>query len=103
MSLYAGYRVGGGNQSSNEPAMAGLMHDETKVLLDPYATSVVSRARWGERGDSKLDYESNEVLGLADTWPQAAAPVPDPKEKPFDWQVASRTDCAYLFSSGCMP
>jgi pullulanase/glycogen debranching enzyme len=70
--------------------MAGLMHEESKVLLDPYATSVVSRARWGEKGNQALDYESDQVLGFADTWPQAAASVPDPKAKGFDWQVGNR-------------
>jgi pullulanase/glycogen debranching enzyme len=69
-------------------ATLGLKHDETKVLLDPYATSVVSRARWGERGNQDLDYENPAVLGLADTWPQAATPLPDPNEKEFDWQVS---------------
>lgn len=68
-------------------ATVGLKHDATKVLLDPYATTVVSRPRWGERGNQDLDYENPEVLGLADTWPQAATPLPDPNEQDFDWQV----------------
>ena len=55
-------------------------------MLDPYATSVVSRARWGEHGPDK-DYESDHVLGLAGTWPQAAAPVPGSRMQHFDWQV----------------
>ena len=68
-------------------ATVGLKHDETRVLLDPYATSVVSRQRWGERGNQDLDYENPDVLGLADTWPQAGTPLPDPNEHMFDWQV----------------
>ena len=84
----AGFRVAGANQEShNSPQSVGLRHDATKVLLDPYATSVVSRPRWGERGNPHLDYKDPTVLGFADTWPQAASPLPDPDEAPFDWQV----------------
>jgi pullulanase/glycogen debranching enzyme len=84
----AGFRVGGAHEgSAKEAAAAGLRHDASKVLLDPYATSVVSRDRWGERGSEKLDYSSDDVLGLADTWPQAASPVPDPDARPFDWEA----------------
>ena len=84
----AGYRIKGFHEDEVKgDATVGLKHDETRVLLDPYATSVVSRAHWGERGNQDLDYENPEVLGLADTWPQAGTPLPDPHEHEFDWQV----------------
>ena len=86
--LHAGYRVGGAHEGTKqEAAAAGIRHDESKVLLDPYATNVISRGHWGERGNDRLDYGRDDVLGLADTWPQAASPVPDPHARHFDWQV----------------
>jgi isoamylase len=50
---------------------------QTSVIIDPYAKAVLSRRRYGELG-AQLDYESDEVLGLAETWPQAAAFLPKP-------------------------
>jgi hypothetical protein len=47
------------------------------VIIDPYARSILSRRRYGELG-AQLDYESDDVLGLAATWPQAAAFLPKP-------------------------
>jgi pullulanase/glycogen debranching enzyme len=94
--------VGGMHEGTDgQAAEAGLRHDASKVLLDPYATSVVSRARWGEQGNPHLDYESDGVLGLAATWPQMATPVPDPRAHPFDWQVCLIAACS--FPSGHLP
>lgn len=90
----AGFRVGGVHEGTDgQAAEAGLRHDASKVLLDPYATSVVSRAQWGEQGNPHLDYESDGVLGLAETWPQAATPVPDALAELFDWQVCLISAC----------
>lgn len=50
---------------------------QTQVVIDPYAKAVLSRRRYGELG-AALDYEKDEVLGLAATWPQAAAFLPKP-------------------------
>jgi len=50
---------------------------QTSVIIDPYAKAVLSRRRYGELG-AQLDYEKDEVLGLAATWPQAAAFLPKP-------------------------
>lgn len=50
---------------------------QTQVIIDPYAKAILSRRRYGELGP-QLDYESNDVLGLAATWPQAAAFLPKP-------------------------
>lgn len=50
---------------------------QTQVIIDPYAKAVLSRRRYGELG-APLDYEKDEVLGLAATWPQAAAFLPKP-------------------------
>lgn len=47
------------------------------MIIDPYAKAILSRRRYGELG-AELDYESDEVLGLAATWPQAAAFLPKP-------------------------
>lgn len=53
------------------------IHPQTQVIIDPYARAILSRRRYGELG-AQLDYESDEVLGLAATWPQAAAFLPKP-------------------------
>lgn len=50
---------------------------QTQVIIDPYARAVLSRRRYGELG-AQLDYERDDVLGLAATWPQAAAFLPKP-------------------------
>jgi hypothetical protein len=50
---------------------------QTQVIIDPYAKSILSRRRYGELG-AQLDYERDDVLGLAATWPQAAAFLPKP-------------------------
>lgn len=57
------------------------------MVLDPYATTVLSRRRYGELA-KPLAYGSPGVLGLAPTWPQAAAGLPQPpgRAAPFDWQ-----------------
>jgi pullulanase/glycogen debranching enzyme len=54
--------------------------------MDPYAKGILSRRRYGELGPAHLDYKSEEVLGLAPTWPQAAAFLPKPDEEEFDWE-----------------
>lgn len=48
---------------------------------------MLSRRRYGELGDASLDYTSTEVLGLAPTWPQAAAFMPRPGDADsFNWE-----------------
>jgi pullulanase/glycogen debranching enzyme len=59
---------------------------QTQVIIDPYAKGILSRRRYGELGPAHLDYKSDEVLGLAPTWPQAAAFLPKPGEDDFDWE-----------------
>jgi isoamylase len=54
------------------------------VVLDPYAKGILSRRQYGVLGPN-LDYTSPEVLGLAETWPQAAAFLPQPHDA-FDWE-----------------
>ncbi|KAK9833179.1 hypothetical protein WJX74_009440 [Apatococcus lobatus] len=79
-SLY-GFRTSGPHQSSNETAV-GHRYDEAQVMVDPYATGLISRRVWGEHSP-ELDW--GKVLGLATTWPQAAGIVPS-QAPPFDWQ-----------------
>ncbi|KAF8057146.1 ISA1 [Scenedesmus sp. PABB004] len=85
-TLLYGYRVSGPNQKSNQPGDAGHKFDDTQVILDPYAKAVLSRRRYGELGPAHLDYASADTLGLAPTWPQAAAFLPRPAEEAFDWE-----------------
>eukprot|EP00775_Hariotina_reticulata_P003086 gene3086-3365_t len=86
-NLLYGYRVSGPSQDKdNSPAAAGHKFDDTQVIIDPYAKAILSRRRYGELGPSHLDYEDPEVLGLAETWPQAAAFLPKPQDEEFDWE-----------------
>jgi pullulanase/glycogen debranching enzyme len=63
-----------------------INNQQTQVIIDPYAKGILSRRRYGELGPAHLDYKSDEVLGLAPTWPQAAAFLPKPGEDDFDWE-----------------
>ncbi|KAF6257870.1 isoamylase [Scenedesmus sp. NREL 46B-D3] len=84
-SLLYGYRVTGENQDTNKaPSAVGHKFDE--VVMDPYAKGILSRRRYGELGPAHLDYKSDKVLGLAPTWPQAAAFLPKPDDEDFDWE-----------------
>jgi hypothetical protein len=68
-------------QPDRFPAAHTCLHSpsspQTQVIIDPYARAVLSRRRYGELG-AQLDYERDDVLGLAATWPQAAAFLPKP-------------------------
>ena len=90
-SLAFGWRAAGPNQDDAAedddagapgPA-AGHGYDAGVVLLDPYAKAVVGRSRYGELGPD-LPYGSPGVVGLARTWPQAAAALPAPDA--YDWE-----------------
>jgi isoamylase len=86
--LLYGWRLDGPRDAVGDgfdPAAAGHGFDPRRVLLDPYARAVFNgRRRFGELGP-ELPYGAPGVLGLARTWPQAAAPVPEPAP-PFDWE-----------------
>eukprot|EP00879_Flechtneria_rotunda_P004985 GHRR01005261.1.p1 GENE.GHRR01005261.1~~GHRR01005261.1.p1 ORF type:complete len:888 (+),score=273.41 GHRR01005261.1:539-3202(+) len=85
--LLYGYRVSGPNQDQNkQPGTAGHKFDNTQVIIDPYAKAILSRRRYGELGPKHLDYTSSNVLGLAETWPQAGAFLPKPQDEEFDWE-----------------
>lgn len=56
------------------------------VVLDPYATTVLGRRRYGELGP-ELAWKTPGVLGYASTWPQAACALPSPfEDEEFDWE-----------------
>ena len=61
-----------------------MRHEAGAVVLDPYAEIVVSRNRWGQLGRD-LNFGSDSVLGMARTWPQSAAALPNPHEPQFQW------------------
>lgn len=82
--LLYGYKVFGAHQDKHEDA-PGHRYDETKVMLDPYAKAVISRRHYGQLGPD-LPYESEDVLGMARTWPQHACVLPGPADKDFDWE-----------------
>lgn len=67
--------------------IAGHRFDDSKVVVDPYAKLVISRRQYGQLAP-ELPYGKGEVLGLARTWPQAAAVVPGPESvtESFDWE-----------------
>ncbi|CAK0735857.1 hypothetical protein CVIRNUC_000651 [Coccomyxa viridis] len=85
-TLLYGYRVGGRHQDKDktESAAAGQRHDEATVLLDPYATAIIGRRKFGELG-ADVKYGPGGVLGLARTWPQHACALPSPEDA-FDWE-----------------
>eukprot|EP00887_Chlorella_sp_A99_P006221 scaffold3.g6221.t1 len=83
-SLLYGYRVLGPSQA-RQPEAYGQAYDASRVVLDPYARVIFTgRQRFGEMGP-ELAYGSPGVLGLARTWPQAAAALPQPAAA-FDWE-----------------
>jgi hypothetical protein len=89
LAMASGYRVYGAHESDPDcKKAAGLRHDSSKVLLDPYATSIVSRPRWGEFGNQNLDYEDDSL--------------PDPDYRGFDWQVCICI-CVVLFAVPSFP
>ena len=57
---------------------------QSRIVLDPYAHTVISRRQYGQLG-ADIQYGQPGVLGLARTWPQAAAAVPDVAPA-FDWE-----------------
>jgi len=81
--LLYGYRVLGPHQD-RDPNCHGHRHDESIVLLDPYAKVVLGRRKYGALG-AELDYANPAVCGHAATWPQMAAALPPPADS-FDWQ-----------------
>lgn len=99
--LMYGYRMAGPNQEKKSggegaeaaAAASGHRFDESVVLLDPYATSIIGRSKFMELGPEGLDY-GGAALGLARTWPQAACGLPcssgdaDGLDEgaPFDWE-----------------
>lgn len=93
--LLYGYRVQGKHQLVDTLSQ-GHRHDESRVLLDPYAHAIISRRSYGHLGADLL-YPHREpgspplqpggTLGIARTWPQAAASVPClSSESSFDWE-----------------
>lgn len=92
-ALLYGFRVAGPNPAKPDAAkvpqgadIKGQAHDPSKVLLDPYATAVISRRRYGQLGPN-LEYNTPRALGLAPTWTQHAGVLPQPGgESAFDWQ-----------------
>lgn len=74
----------GPSQLSNQPCDAGHRYNGEKVILDPYAHTILSRRQYGALGPD-LQYDSPDVLGLSRTWPQAAAALPGPEDA-FDWE-----------------
>ncbi|KAI8476733.1 MAG: isoamylase [Monoraphidium minutum] len=92
-SLLYGYRIEGPHQDKSraadgghDNAAAGHRCDEVEVVVDPYAKALLSRRRYGALGPKELDYTDPGVLGLAETWPQMAAWLPQPGGDGFDWQ-----------------
>ncbi|KAL6765555.1 isoamylase [Haematococcus lacustris] len=82
--LLYGYRVSGPHQDS-QPDSQGHRHNQNMVVLDPYAKAILSRRSYGLLG-ADIDYTSPDVLGYAETWPQAACAVPYPPDyDEFDW------------------
>ncbi|EFJ40420.1 1,4-alpha-glucan branching enzyme II, isoamylase, partial [Volvox carteri f. nagariensis] len=90
--LLYGYRVDGLHQDTDKEG-PGHRHDQSHVVLDPYAVAVLSRRRWGQLGPN-LPYGEPGVLGLMPTWPQAAAALPSGRyssssfshQPHFDWE-----------------
>eukprot|EP00891_Asterochloris_glomerata_P003947 jgi/Astpho2/3947/e_gw1.00063.17.1_t len=82
-SLLYGFRVSGAHEKMDKNS-AGQRFAQGSVVLDPYAIAVVGRRRYGALGP-ELDYKSSSVLGLAQTWPQAAGVLPSAEDW-FDWQ-----------------
>lgn len=80
--LYA-WRVTGADESLLVGERAGPYVDRSDPrapVLDPWATAVASRARWGEAHPAPGAGRpgERESLHLAPTWPQHASPVPAP-------------------------
>ena len=61
------------------------LNGQSRVVLDPYARTIIGRRQYGQLGPD-LQYGAPGVLGLMRTWPQAAAAVPELEAAPFDWQ-----------------
>ncbi len=61
---------------------AGHRFDPSAVLLDPYATAILSRRQYGQLGSASG--RGND--GLAEMWPQCAAALPLPAAPEFDWE-----------------
>lgn len=70
----SGFRVMGPHERDGTHA-AGHRFEASAVVVDPYARDIISRRRYGELGPA-LDYVNPGVLGVMNTWPQAASSVP---------------------------
>ncbi|KAJ9504980.1 hypothetical protein QJQ45_013103, partial [Haematococcus lacustris] len=82
--LLYGYRVSGPHQEA-QPDSPGHRHNQSMVVLDPYAKAIIGRRGYGQLG-ADIAYNSPSVLGFAETWPQAACALPCPPElEEFDW------------------
>jgi len=82
--LLYGYKLTG-PEVTQGTAGAGQRFDPSKVLLDPYAKTIISRRSYGQLAP-ELAY-GTQALGHAATWPQHAATLPSPSpEAPFDWE-----------------
>lgn len=82
-SLLYGFRASGPHEATTE-GTHGHRYAEAEILLDPFAQAIISRSQYGQLGPD-LPYGEEGTLGLAQTWPQAAAVLPA-HEDAFDWE-----------------
>ena len=84
-SLLYGYIIDGPDHKKGSPVNAGQAFDFSRVVLDPHAKAIFNgRQKFGQMGP-ELAYNSEDVLGFAPTWPQAAAALPGAVPA-FDWE-----------------
>ena len=58
------------------------------MVIDPYCQGVLHRRKYGLKG-RPLKYESPDILGLGDTWPQMGGMLPlgyAAGSTDFDWE-----------------